>query len=192
VPPPLGAAEAEWRGIAVRVLGEDGTSAEGVSVVADGADLDRARQALAGLPAMDAVDLEAWRIQRGLPGPAEMDEERNPLEAGLWDAVSFTKGCYVGQEVVARLKTYDKVVRTLVTLVLPPRSGVPPRGASLQQGERAVGAITSAVLPPGSASPMAMGFLRREVAATGTPITVVWDGDRVDATVASVSQARAA
>jgi hypothetical protein len=37
-----------------------------------------------------------------------------------------------------------------------------------------------------------MGFLRREVAATGTPITVVWDGDRVDATVASVSQARAA
>ena len=39
---------------------------------------------------MDAVDLEAWRIQRGLPGPAEMDEERNPLEAGLWDAVSFT------------------------------------------------------------------------------------------------------
>ena len=192
VPPPLGAAEAVWRGIAVRVLGEDGTSAEGVSVVADGADLDRARQALAGLPAMDGVDLEAWRIQRGLPGPAEMDEERNPLEAGLWDAVSFTKGCYVGQEVVARLRTYDKVVRTLVTLVLPPRSGVPPRGASLQQGERAVGAITSAVLPPGSASPMAMGFLRREVAATGTPITVVWDGDRVDATVASVSQARAA
>ena len=46
----------------------------------------------------------------------ELTEEHNPLEAGLKDAVSFTKGCYVGQEVIARLNTYDKVARSIVRL----------------------------------------------------------------------------
>ena len=55
---------------------------------------------------MDSESYEVFRISAGVPahGP-EFGEEVNPLEAGLWDAVSFTKGCYVGQEVVARLNT---------------------------------------------------------------------------------------
>ena len=68
---------------------------------------------------MDADSYEAFRIAAGVPahGP-ELGEEVNPLEAGLWDAVSFTKGCYVGQEVVARLNTYEKVKRYLAMLSL--------------------------------------------------------------------------
>jgi folate-binding protein YgfZ len=121
-----------------------------------------------------------------------MDEDRNPLEAGLWDAVSFTKGCYVGQEVVARLRTYDKVVRSRVTLVLPPGAAVPPRSAELRQGERVLGAITSAVLPPGSEAPVAMGYLRREAAHAGAAIGVHWEGGNAEAVVSVVSPARAA
>ena len=67
-----------------------------------------------GMQEMEADSYEAFRIAAGVPihGP-EFGEEVNPLEAGLWDAVSFTKGCYVGQEVVARLNTYEKVKRYL-------------------------------------------------------------------------------
>jgi folate-binding protein YgfZ len=193
VPPPMGASEAEWAGMAVAVLGEDGSSAEGLSVIAERADASRLREALRTLaPDLDVGGLTAWRILRGLPGSAEMDEERNPLEAGLWDAVSFTKGCYVGQEVVARLKTYDKVVRTLVTVALPAGAEVPPRGATLHQGDRAVGTITSAVLPPGASAPIGMGYLRREVALAGARVTVSWEAARAEGTVLSVPSARAA
>jgi folate-binding protein YgfZ len=190
---PLGIQEGEWTGAAVTVVGEDGTSAEGLSLVAHRRDAPRIAEALRRLvPELDAAGLEAWRILRGLPGAAEMDAERNPLEAGLWDAVSFTKGCYVGQEVVARLKTYDKVVRTLGTVALPAGSGVPPPGTALQQGDRAVGTITSAVLPPGSSAPIAMGYLRREAAVAGAQVTAVWGNTRAEGTVLLVPAVRAA
>jgi len=192
VPAPLGAVEQVWRGLPVTVLGHDGSSTEGLSVVAEGAQAAPLREAVALGPALDAEGIEAWRILRGLPGPAEMDEERNPLEAGLWDAISFTKGCYVGQEVVARLRTDDKVARSRVTLALPQGAAVPPRGATLRQGERARGAVTSAVLPPGSRAPVAMGYLRREAAQAGAPVTVAWEGGTADAVVSTVSSARAA
>ena len=66
---------------------------------------------------IEGEELERWRIAAGLPAAGhELTEDWNPLEAGLWDHVSFTKGCYVGQEVVARLRTYDKVSREIVRL----------------------------------------------------------------------------
>ncbi len=56
----------------------------------------------------------SYRIEQGIPGaPGEINDEANPHEAGLMDAVSGTKGCYIGQEVIARLETYDKVQRSL-------------------------------------------------------------------------------
>ena len=193
VPPPLGAAEQVWRGVELTLLGQDGSSTEGLALVAERgqeAVLQEAARTLG--PAIDAESMEAWRILRGLPGPAEMDEERNPLEAGLWDAVSFTKGCYVGQEVVARLRTYDKVARSRVTVLLAQGAAVPPRGAALRQGERAVGTVTSAVRPAGAAAPLAMGYLRREAAHAGAHLEIVWEGGSADGVVSAVSPARAA
>lgn len=193
VPPALGAAEGAWGGAAVTVLGQDGTSAEGLSVIAGAAEGARLREQLRPLAAeLQGPGLEAWRILRGFPGSAEMDEERNPLEAGLWEAVSFAKGCYVGQEVVARLKTYDKVVRSLVTISLAAGAGVPPRGAALLEGERSVGSVTSAVLPPGERSPLCMGYVRREVAVAGTLVRVAWEGASTEGTIRAVPAPRAA
>lgn len=57
---------------------------------------------------------EQWRIERGIPAlQKKLAHEFNPLELNLWDWISFTKGCYIGQEVIARLDTYNKVQRTL-------------------------------------------------------------------------------
>lgn len=57
---------------------------------------------------------ESWRIRQGIPmSKKELSPEYNPLELNLWDWISFQKGCYIGQEVIARLDTYQKVQRAL-------------------------------------------------------------------------------
>lgn len=59
-------------------------------------------------------DFHAWRILQGIPySKKEITPEYNPLELHLWDWISFTKGCYIGQEVIARLETYQKVQKSL-------------------------------------------------------------------------------
>jgi folate-binding protein YgfZ len=58
--------------------------------------------------------LEQWRIENGIPKvKKELVQDFNPLELNLWNWISFTKGCYIGQEVIARLDTYNKIQRTL-------------------------------------------------------------------------------
>ena len=85
--------------------------------------------------------LEHARIEAAFRRPgAELNDRVNPLEAGLEEFVSFTKGCYVGQEVIARLDTYDKVQRRLVRLDAP--DGTAP-GESLTSGTRTAGWVTS-------------------------------------------------
>ncbi|SBO43708.1 folate-binding protein YgfZ [Cyanobium sp. NIES-981] len=69
---------------------------------------------LAKLPALTSGEQERWRLQQGLPAaPAEVNEATNPFELGLADRVSLSKGCYVGQETLAKLATYDGVKQQL-------------------------------------------------------------------------------
>ena len=155
--------------IAIRVLGSDGLSGEGFSITASnehgptvwGA-LVSTLEALEGRPAGDQA-LEAYRVLRGLPlSGHELSEEYNPLEAGQWDAVDFDKGCYVGQEVVARLNTYDKVSRSLVGLELPPDVALPPLGQPLYDAGRRVGRLTSAVRSPDRPTPIGLGYVKKQ------------------------------
>lgn len=103
--------------------------------------------------------LESWRIALGLPAsPAELNEDYNPLEAGLWEAVSFDKGCYVGQEVVARLRTYDKVSRKIVAVEARPP--LPEPGATLSSAGRAFGTLTSLRREPGSDRALGLAYVK--------------------------------
>ena len=70
------------------------------------------------IPRIGRAAYDAFRISRGIPAfGAEISNAFNPYEAGLAHAISFTKGCYIGQEVIARLDTYEKVQRELVGLM---------------------------------------------------------------------------
>ena len=92
--------------------------------------------------------LDALRIERGVPAfGRELTEAFNPLEAGLIDIISFTKGCYVGQEVVARLNTYDKVQKRLMRMRWGDGAGPEP-GAKLVLDGKQVGVVTSAAESP--------------------------------------------
>ena len=127
---------------------------------------------------------EMLRMEAGLPkaGP-DLNEEIVPPEAGLeGKAFSLSKGCYPGQEVVARMDTYGSVRRKLVGLVVKDPV-VPPKGAKLFSGDREVGWISSAVRSPSVGSVIALGFPLRDFSKPGTALTVDISGQRLDATV---------
>ena len=179
VPEEYATVRAEIDGGTVFVLGHDGLSKSAVSIVVpgDGADrmwhrLGASVAAMGGSRAGDLA-MEARRVLVGLPeNGAELDEDHNPLEAGLWDAVSFDKGCYVGQEVVARLRTYDKVSSDLRGFSFDEASEVPAPNTAVLAGTRTVGEITSALLPPGHSSPVALGYVKRDHSVPGTELAV--------------------
>ena len=115
---------------------------------------------------------EALRIKAGVPVYGrEMGESYNPLEAGLIGAIDFEKGCYIGQEVIARLDTYDKVQKVLVSL--KPLYAAPIKeGDSLTDNGTRVGAITSLARMPGDQELVSLGYVRMKAAVIGNRLGV--------------------
>jgi folate-binding protein YgfZ len=110
-----------------------------------------------------------------------MDESNLAPETGIeMRAISYSKGCYIGQEVIARIRTYGQVAKALRVLKpLDDSNAVPQRGDRLFAGDREVGHITSAVLSPAANSPIALGYVRREHNAIGTDLVLrASNGDR--------------
>jgi folate-binding protein YgfZ len=107
---------------------------------------------LAGRPALAGAEAERLRMARGEPAaPAELNEEVNPFELGLAARVSLSKGCYAGQETLAKLATYDGVKQQLRRWHLPAGegAGAPAAGAELRDadGQRS-GVVTSVLALP--------------------------------------------
>jgi tRNA-modifying protein YgfZ len=150
-------------------------TAAGVDVFAPAAERDRVWDALLGNGAAEVSPeaAEIVRIEAGRPRfGAEMGTETMPAEAGIVEqAVSFTKGCYIGQETVARLHYKGKPNRHLRGLRL---SAPAPAGASLRLGEKEVGRLGSAAVSPALGS-IGLAILRRE-AEPGAAVAVGEDG----------------
>jgi folate-binding protein YgfZ len=140
----------------------------GVDLLCDASDTEALRAALeeAGVVAVAEAASECLRIERGRPRYGiDLDDTVIPQEAGLNQrAVSFTKGCYVGQETVARLYYRGKPNRQLRGLRL---SGPAEPGDELRFEGRVVGRITSAAMSP-RFGPIALGFVRREAPVGST------------------------
>ena len=147
----------------------------GVDVVCAAEDTARVRDALlaAGAVAVDEAAAEIVRVESGRPRYGlDLDDGTIPQEAGLNErAVSFTKGCYVGQETVARLHWRGKPNRHLRGLRL---SELAEHGAPLRLGEREVGKVGSAVLSPRHGA-IALAIVRRE-AGPGDTLAVGDEG----------------
>ena len=119
---------------------------------------------------------EVCRVEAGLPRfHADMNEDTIPLEAGIEDrAISLTKGCYVGQEIIIRVlhRGHGRVARKLLGLRFEPSAAVPPRGAKVFSGDREVGAVTSAVRSPALDRPIALAYVQRDFVQAGTGVTI--------------------
>lgn len=126
------------------------------------------------------------RVEAGIPRyGVDFNEENLLLEVGLDDAVSFTKGCYLGQEVVERIRSRGHVNKKLCGLLL---DGEWPaeRGDLIQAGENQVGKITSSVVSPQLRQPIALGYVAKEHWNPGTELLVRRDASMLRATVAAL------
>jgi folate-binding protein YgfZ len=129
--------------------------------------------------------LETARIEAGVPRfGADMDETNLAPEALDTRAISYTKGCYIGQEVIARIRTYGQVAKSLRGLRLAGDAPeAPARGAKLFLGDKEVGSITSAMWSPALRALIALGYVRREANQTGTELEVRTAGGKVPARI---------
>ena len=130
----------------------------------------------AGATDVTADAVEVTRVEAGRPefGP-DMDEHTIPLEAGIETrAISFTKGCYVGQEVIIRVlhRGQGRVARRLVGLLGASADGPLVRGMRIEAGNKAIGSITSAVMSPRLGRPIALAYVHRDSAEPGTVLQV--------------------
>jgi folate-binding protein YgfZ len=121
---------------------------------------------------------EVLRIEAGTPRDGvDLDENTLPQESGRTDrAISFTKGCYIGQETIARIRTYGHVNRTLVGLRLD-GTGPVARGCRVRSGSTEVGQVTSSVDSPRLGTAIALAFVRRGQQEPGTALEVVGEAD---------------
>jgi len=142
-----------------------------------------------GLRAIGHAALESLRLEAGIPkvGP-DLNERIVPPEANLeGKAFSLTKGCYPGQEVVARMDTYGAVKRRLVGLLIDSAGDqLPEPGAKLYSGDREVGWVSSTAFSPTFNKPLAFGFPLRDFTKPQTELTVEIGGTRYPAIVQSL------
>ena len=132
-----------------------------------------------GLRAFGTEARESLRIEAGIPklGP-DLNDRIVPPEANLeGKAFSLSKGCYPGQEVVARMDTYGTVKRRLVGLVIESTT-IPPHDAKVFSADREVGWISSAMHSPTLTNTLALAFPLRDVTAPGIALQVEVDGQR--------------
>lgn len=159
------------------VLRDDrlGTAAWRAIATREGCERIASRLDTAGVPALGDDAFTALRIEAGIAlFGVDMTTTTIPLEAGIEDrAISMTKGCYVGQEVIVRIlhRGHGRVARRLVGLVID-GTNVPASGTPLFTGGANAGAITSAAWSPRLSQPVAMGYLSREAAVAGNTVGV--------------------
>ena len=167
-----GASTVALDGIHATAIRRDLGSIPAYDLIASSTDGQGLRDAVtdAGACPIGPEAVELARIEQGVPAfGAELNESYNPLEAGLQHLVSYTKGCYIGQEVIARLTTYDKVQKRLVRLSWPSGADL-GAGAKLVLDGRQAGIVTSGAHDPRSGSGVGLGYVRKALAGAGTQL----------------------
>ena len=183
-----------WRCLAIRgPAAHEAEPAGGVAVDADwpglpGVDvLGESPEVPAGMRVCGVEAWEAVRIEAGVPAMGtELTERTIPAEAGVVErTVSFTKGCYTGQELVARIDSRGGNVPRRLRGVVVARNVVPPVGAGLVVGGREVGSLTSVAESLDRRAPVALAYVRRDVEVP-SEAEVAWDGGSAPARIESL------
>ena len=168
-----------YAGFPIRVVCASSTGEEGYEVWVGAGGMEAVWGAACGqAPTYDMLScgceaLESLRIEVGIPRYGqELGEDVIPLEAGLWNALSFNKGCYVGQEIVERARSRGHVNWKLTGLIVNAAEGPRP-GEKLVAGGKEVGEVTSSCVSPTLGKTIALAYVRREVSEPGTPLAFV-------------------
>ncbi|MEH1810478.1 CAF17-like 4Fe-4S cluster assembly/insertion protein YgfZ [Nostoc sp.] len=154
----------------VRIAVGSGLAAPGYTFTFPYTDKETVWNKLLEVGAVEMSD-RAWdalRILQGRPAPdAELTDDYNPLEVGLWQTISFTKGCYIGQETIARLNTYKGVKQHLLGIRLSAPVEV---GSAIAVGDEKVGKLTSYTQTADGY--FGLGYIRTKAGGVGLKVKV--------------------
>ena len=179
--PEYGHVAARFGGFDARIVCSRPTGEPGFDLIVDATQHDALHQTLTAAGAVDLSPdvVEALREESGIPAfHTDMDETTIPLEAGIEQrSISFTKGCYVGQEVIVRVmhRGHGRVARHLMGLTFD-GAGVAAAGDPIRAGDKDVGRVTSAVFSPALGRAIALGYLHRDWLTPGATVQVLHDG----------------
>ena len=151
------------------------TGEDGFDFIVDTKALDELMKVLtnAGAVTVSAEDVETLRIETGIGSfGKDMDETNVITEANLDDAVSFTKGCYIGQEIIARIKYRGHVAKKLTGLTLETNETVAAGVAIKTVDGKEIGRVTSTTFSPALNRTIALAYVRYEHLAPGTDVLV--------------------
>ena len=178
-------------GIPIQIAAGSGLTDPGYTIVTAADQADALKQVLLNPPLSESdlvpivLDDRAWemlRILRGCPVPdAELTEEYNPLEAGLWQTLSFDKGCYIGQETIARLNTYKGVKQRLWGIQL--QGAAEPGTLIVNETNEKIGRLTSVTATPQGY--FGLGYIRTKAGGIGSGIHLQ-QSEPVTGTIVSV------
>lgn len=184
-----GAREVEWKGHPLTLMRVTHTSEEGFDLIVPTENAtalwDNLVEAGARPVGFDA--LEVLRIEAGIARYGrDMDNTTVVTETNLDDAVSYTKGCYVGQEIIIRIKHRGHVAKKLTGVVLDRTANV-EAGASVQSNDaKEIGRVTSATFSPTLGKTVALAYLKYEYLVTATVVKAVIENEAIDGTVSDL------
>ena len=176
-------------GVAARIIRQSHTGEDGFDVIVSSSEMEKVARSIAAAGDEYSVQwvgeeaAEVLRIEAGIPRyNLDFTEEHLILETGLEHAVSYQKGCYLGQEVVERIRSRGHVNKRLSGLIL---DGEKPAafGSRIVSDERDVGSTTSSVYSPALERAIALGYIHRDHRAAGTRLTLRHHGAVIGATV---------
>jgi folate-binding protein YgfZ len=170
-----GVVETAWQDDRITLIRATHTAEDGIDIMIDVKQAAKLTQALtdAGAQPVSQETFEVLRVEAGIARYGQdMDETSVVLETNLDDAISYTKGCYVGQEIIVRIKHRGHVAKKMTGLRLqtdrPIKAGTTIKSADNNE----IGRVTSAVVSPKLGSTIALGYVRYEHLEPGTSVVV--------------------
>ena len=184
-----GVAQTEWRQEPVTVLRATHTAEDGFDIEVPGEHGRTLWDALesAGAEPFGVNALNVLRIEAGIPRYGiDMDETNVVTETGLDDSVSYTKGCYIGQEIIARIKYRGHVAKKLSGLIFDQAARV-EQGAKIRAADdKEIGRLTSVTYSPHLGRTIALGYVKYDYLAPGTEVKVISADETLAARVAEL------
>ncbi|MFN2513603.1 MAG: aminomethyltransferase family protein, partial [Pyrinomonadaceae bacterium] len=173
--PANGAAQISWQQETLTVLRATHTAEDGFDIVVSADQASPLWEAFvnAGAVPVGHEALDRLRIEAGVPRYGiDMDETNVVTETGLDEAVSYTKGCYVGQEIIARIKYRGHVAKKLVGLFFDRPMKIDKDAKIKSPDDKEIGRITSNTLSPHLGCTIALGYVKYDYVAPGTEVRV--------------------
>jgi folate-binding protein YgfZ len=177
--------EVEWQNVPVTIMRATHTGEDGFDVIIDSSRKAEILQALgtAGAQPIGDDTFEVLRVEAGIARfGIDVDDTNVVPETNLDDAISFTKGCYVGQEIIVRIKHRGHPAKKFTGLRFETDTQIEPGVVIRSTENREIGRVTSAVISPRMGS-IGLGYVRYEHLGEGTRVVV---GDGIDATVTAL------